>query len=138
MQRQVCSYVFISLELSFKRGKSSLPLSSPFYCSWVEERMPGNEEWRKTADTHKMSPEEVKAAGLEGSKRPPGYNPGEILHQRRKLPFSQTVMAITGLLITASVGYMVLYATKKPEATAVDVAKVATNTADPGDTHPRK
>ncbi|KAJ8751899.1 hypothetical protein K2173_026113 [Erythroxylum novogranatense] len=84
--------------------------------------MAGNDEWRKRADTHKMSPEEVRAAGVEGSKRPPGG----LLHQRRKLPFSTTTMAVTGFLITATIGYMVLYAKKKPEATAKDVARVAT------------
>ncbi|CAN0913567.1 hypothetical protein LINGRAHAP2_LOCUS28014 [Linum grandiflorum] len=47
-------------------------------------------------------------------------------------------MAVTGFLITAAVGYMVLYSKKKPEADAVDVAKVATNTAQPSDTHPRR
>ncbi|CAN0913565.1 hypothetical protein LINGRAHAP2_LOCUS28014 [Linum grandiflorum] len=95
-------------------------------------------DWRKQADTHKMSSEEVKAAGLEGSRRPPGHNPGEVLHQRSKLPYSTTTMAVTGFLITAAVGYMVLYSKKKPEADAVDVAKVATNTAQPSDTHPRR
>ncbi|KAF5748118.1 hypothetical protein HS088_TW04G00068 [Tripterygium wilfordii] len=100
--------------------------------------MTGNEDWRKNADTHKMSPEDVKAAGVEGSKRPPGNNPGGVLHQRRNLPFSRTTMAIGGFLITAAIGYMVLYSKKKPEASARDVAKVATNTADPKDTHPRK
>lgn len=37
-----------------------------------------NEEWRKMADTHKMSPEEVKKAGVESSRRPPGHNPGTL------------------------------------------------------------
>lgn len=46
-----------------------------------------------------MSPEEVKRAGVEGSKRPPGHNPGGILHQRRSLPFSTTTIAITGFAI---------------------------------------
>ncbi|EEF46871.1 uncharacterized protein LOC8274180 [Ricinus communis] len=100
--------------------------------------MAGDEDWRKQADTHKMSPEEVKAAGIEGSKRPPGHNPGGVLHQRRKLPFSTTTMTVGGFLIVATIGYMVLYAKKKPEASAHDVARVATNTADPRDTHPRK
>ncbi|KAJ4838938.1 hypothetical protein Tsubulata_042301 [Turnera subulata] len=100
--------------------------------------MAGNERWRKNAETHKMSPEEVKAAGVEGSKRPPGHNPGGILHQRRKLPFSTTTMAVAGFLITAAVGYSVLYVKKKPEASAGDVARVVTGTADPKDTHPRK
>ena len=85
-----------------------------------------------------MSPEEVKATGIEGSKRPPGSNPGKILHQRRKLPFSTTTMAIAGFLSVVTIGYMQLYADRKPEASGHDVAKVATNTADPKDTHLRK
>ncbi|XP_017983204.1 PREDICTED: uncharacterized protein LOC108663468 [Theobroma cacao] len=96
------------------------------------------EDWSKNADTHKMSPEEVRAAGVEASKRPPGHHPGEVLHQRRKLPAPMTTMTIGGLLITAAVGYSVLYYRKKREATALDVAKVATGVADPEDTHPRK
>ncbi|KAJ1381459.1 hypothetical protein SESBI_45113 [Sesbania bispinosa] len=72
--------------------------------------MSGNEEWRKTADTHKMSGEQVKGAGVEGSsKRPAGV-----------------------------VGYSVLYTKKKPEASAVDVAKVSVGVAQPQDTRPRK
>jgi hypothetical protein len=47
-------------------------------------------------------------------------------------------MAVTGFGITAALGYMVLYAKKKPEASASDVAKVATGAGDPKDTHPRE
>ncbi|GLT85235.1 hypothetical protein SLE2022_034310 [Rubroshorea leprosula] len=100
--------------------------------------MAGAEDWRKNADTHKMDPGEMRAAGVEQSQRPPGRHPGEVLHQRSKLPFSMTTMTVGGLLISAGIGYMVLYTKKKPEATAVDVAKVATGVADPKDTHPRK
>ncbi|KAL6985155.1 hypothetical protein U1Q18_018532 [Sarracenia purpurea var. burkii] len=98
------------------------------------------EEWRKNADTHQMSPEEVKKAGAEASKRPPGHNPGPggVLHQRRKLPYSSTSMAVGGFLIAAAIGYAVLYAKKKPEATAGDITKVVTGTGTPEDTHPRK
>lgn len=88
----------------------------------------------KTADTNKMSPEEVK----DQSKRPPGHNPGETLHQRRKLPYSPTTMAIAGLVIVGAVAYFTLYATKKPEASARDVGKVTTGTAHPEETRPRK
>ncbi|KAG4197975.1 hypothetical protein ERO13_A05G059800v2 [Gossypium hirsutum] len=96
------------------------------------------EDWRKNADTHKMSPEEVRATGLEGSKRTPGHHPGGVLHQRSKLPVSMTTMTIGGLLITAAIGYSVLYTRKKREASALDVAKVTTGIADPSDTRPRK
>lgn len=100
--------------------------------------MEGDEEWRKMADTHKMKPEDVKAAGVEGSKRPPGQNPGEVLHQRRNFPYSYKTMAIGGLLISAAIRYFTLYVKKKPEATAKDVGKVIVGAAKPEDTHPRK
>ncbi|KAB1204703.1 hypothetical protein CJ030_MR8G012775 [Morella rubra] len=100
--------------------------------------MGGDEEWRKTADTHKMSPEDVKAAGVEESKRPPGHHPGEVLHQRRRLPFNNTTMAVGGLLVVGALGYFTLFVEKKPEASARDVAKVTIGAAEPEDTKPRK
>ncbi|RVX19540.1 hypothetical protein CK203_005015 [Vitis vinifera] len=75
--------------------------------------MSGKEEWRKMADTHMMKDEEVKTKGVEASKRPPGHNPGEVLHQRRKLPYSPPTMAVAGFLIAATLGYFTLYAMKK-------------------------
>ncbi|CAI9755602.1 unnamed protein product [Fraxinus pennsylvanica] len=100
--------------------------------------MGGNEDWRKNADTHKMSPEEVKSAGVEASKRPPGHNPGGVLHQRRSLPYSPYTIVLGGLAISGAIWYFTLYTKKKPEATARDVAKVSFGVADPKDTHPRK
>lgn len=101
--------------------------------------MAGNEEdWRKNAETHKMSSEEVKRAGVEASKRPPGSNPGGILHQRRSLPYSLTTITLVGSAIAGGLWYFTLYAKKKPEATALDVARVSTGLAGPEDTHPRK
>ncbi|KAH6757558.1 hypothetical protein C2S51_038706 [Perilla frutescens var. frutescens] len=97
-----------------------------------------NEEWRRNADTHKMSSEEVKRAGVEASKRPPGHHPGEILHQRRSLPYGPLFITLAGFAAAGAVWYVTLYAKKKPEATAVDVAKVATGVAEPEDTRPRK
>nr|GLL16651.1 uncharacterized protein LOC109163613 [Ipomoea trifida]GMC56530.1 Transmembrane protein [Ipomoea batatas] len=98
----------------------------------------GKQERRNAADTHKMSPEEVKRAGVEESKRPPGHNPGTVLHQRRQLPFSLTTIAIAGVAISGAVWYFTLYAKKKPEASAADVAKVAAGGGGPESTHPRK
>ncbi|XP_057540624.1 uncharacterized protein LOC130818469 [Amaranthus tricolor] len=96
----------------------------------------GDQSWRKTADTHKMNPEHVKAAGVEASQRPPGHGraPGEVLHQRRRLPFSYTSMTIAGFAISAIIGYTVLYSKKKAEVDAADVARVAINTAQPQNT----
>ncbi|XP_021757898.1 uncharacterized protein LOC110722927 [Chenopodium quinoa] len=99
----------------------------------------GDQSWRKTADTHKMTSEQVKAAGVEGSQRSPGHGrgAGEVLHQRRRLPFSYATMGIAGFAITAIIGYGVLYSKKKAEVDALDVAKVATNTARPENTENR-
>ncbi|KAK7383390.1 hypothetical protein VNO78_29069 [Psophocarpus tetragonolobus] len=82
-----------------------------------------------------MDPQKAEA---EASKRPPGHGATEVLHQRKSLPFSYTTMAVAGLVITAAVGYTVLYSKKKPEASAADVAKVSVGVAKPEDTHPKK
>uniref|UniRef100_A0A2N9FX60 Uncharacterized protein n=1 Tax=Fagus sylvatica TaxID=28930 RepID=A0A2N9FX60_FAGSY len=47
-------------------------------------------------------------------------------------------MAIAGFGITAALGYFVLLSKKKPEASALDVAKVATGMSHPDNTHPRR
>ncbi|PIA45864.1 hypothetical protein AQUCO_01600246v1 [Aquilegia coerulea] len=99
--------------------------------------MGSTEDWRKNADTTKMKPEDVKAAGVESSKRPPGQNPGGILHQRRNLPFSPYTMALGGFLVIAGIGYFTLYAKKKPQVSAKDVAKVSANVAKPDEIRPR-
>lgn len=87
----------------------------------------------KNADTHKMSPEEIKKYGMEDAKRPPGLNPGGVLHQRRSLPYSPAAMAAVGFLIAGTIGYVTLYAKKKPEASAKDVAKAAAGVSYPKD-----
>ncbi|XP_038897509.1 uncharacterized protein LOC120085554 [Benincasa hispida] len=104
----------------------------------AEREMGSNEDWRKNADTHKMKPEDVKAAGVEASKTPPGHHPGTVLHQRRSLPYSLTTITVAGVFVVGAIGYLTLYTLKKPEASAKDVAKVATNVAVPEDTKPRK
>ncbi|KAL6501900.1 hypothetical protein OROGR_027033 [Orobanche gracilis] len=102
--------------------------------------MAGNEDWRENADTHKMSPEEVKRAGVEASKRPPGSgsNPGGVLHQRRSLPYSLATLTVAGFAVVGAMWYFTLYTKKKPEASAIDVAKVSTGLGNPEDTRPRK
>ncbi|CAA7408093.1 unnamed protein product [Spirodela intermedia] len=92
--------------------------------------MSSSRSWRNNADTHKMSPEEVKKYGLEGSKRPPGQNPGGVLHQRRHLPYSPAAMAVAGLLIVGTIGYLTLYTKAKPGTTPSEVAKVAAGVSD--------
>ncbi|KAI6682461.1 hypothetical protein NL676_036342 [Syzygium grande] len=63
----------------------------------------------------------------------------EVLHQRKKLPVCPMRLAIGGFAVTAVLGYSVLCIKKKPEASALDVAKVATGiNAHPKNTHPHK
>lgn len=102
-------------------------------CVFVSERereMSSPGSWRNNADTHKMGPEEVKKYGMEGSKRPPGQNPGGVLHQRRNLPYSPAAMAAAGLLVVGTIGYLTLYAKAKPGTTPSEVAKVAAGVSD--------
>ncbi|KZV40660.1 hypothetical protein F511_35151 [Dorcoceras hygrometricum] len=92
----------------------------------------------------------IKAAGTaattmrsegayQGTPRMPGatQHNTEVLHQRSKMPFCPARMAIGGFACAAIIGYLTLYSKKKPEATALDVAKVATGTASPENTRPR-
>ncbi|VFR01833.1 unnamed protein product [Cuscuta campestris] len=83
------------------------------------------------ADTHKTNPpEEVKRSGQN-----PGG--GGVLHQRRQLPFSLPTVALAGIAISGVLWYFTLYVKKKPEANAVDVAKVASGGGGVESTHPR-
>ncbi|KAL3818316.1 hypothetical protein ACJIZ3_004221 [Penstemon smallii] len=87
-----------------------------------------------------MSPdEEVKKAGLEGSKRPPGHNPpgGGVLHQRRSLPYSLVTLGLAGCAMVGGLWYLTIYAKKKPEPTALDVARLSTGMAAPEHTRRR-
>lgn len=86
------------------------------------------EDWRKNADTHKMRLEHVKAAGVDASKRPPSNHPGTVLHQRRRLPYSHTTMALAGFAISLALGYVVLYANKRRDTSAGAVARAALGT----------
>ncbi|KAF4370438.1 hypothetical protein F8388_016175 [Cannabis sativa] len=81
-------------------------------------------------------------AGAEGVKTTSqkvataGQNSTEALHQRSKLPYCPMRMALGGFAIAMTLGYFTLYSKKKPEATALDVAKVATGTSSPENTRP--
>ncbi|KAL1563509.1 hypothetical protein AAHA92_05969 [Salvia divinorum] len=61
----------------------------------------------------------------------------EVLHQRKKLPICPAKAAIGGFAFVAVIGYLTLYSKKKPEATALDVAKVGSGTATPKNTRPQ-
>ncbi|OWM72800.1 hypothetical protein CDL15_Pgr021106 [Punica granatum] len=62
----------------------------------------------------------------------------EVLHQRRTMPKCPLKLAVGGVMFAAVIGYLTLYTKKKPEASAVDVAKVTAGIAGPENTHPRK
>lgn len=68
----------------------------------------------------------------------PGLHSTEVLHQKGKPPISPVKAVLGGLAIIVTIGYFTLFSHKKPEATALDVAKVATGTSSPDNTHPRK
>lgn len=61
----------------------------------------------------------------------------EVLHQRKSLGQCPLKMALTGFAFAGIIGYFVLYSKKKPEASALDVAKVTAGVARPENTHPR-
>ncbi|KAK7304818.1 hypothetical protein VNO77_42707 [Canavalia gladiata] len=81
-----------------------------------------------------VEPGRAKMAEPEAVKR---QHSTEVLHQRRKMPFCPMKMAIGGFAASVVIGYFVLYSHKKPEASAMDVAKVTTGMAKPENTHPR-
>lgn len=65
-------------------------------------------------------------------------------HSHQTLPSSAKgtsspkMAVVGGFAVLAGIAYTILYSHKKPEASASDVAKVATGTAGPEHTHPRK
>lgn len=61
----------------------------------------------------------------------------EVLHQRGKMRVCPVRAVMGGLAVAATIGYFVLYSKKKPEASALDVAKVTAGVAHPDNTHPR-
>ncbi|KAL0345806.1 UNVERIFIED_CONTAM: hypothetical protein Sradi_4411900 [Sesamum radiatum] len=62
----------------------------------------------------------------------------EVLNQRKKMPFCPARLAVGGFAVAMVIGYFTLYSNKKPEATALDVARVASGTANIDNTRPRK
>ncbi|KAL8471338.1 hypothetical protein ACS0TY_028847 [Phlomoides rotata] len=89
-----------------------------------------------TPDVGLQSPE----GGYQGVPRPPSatQHNTDVLHQRRNMPGCPIKMALGGVAFIGVVWYFTLYSKKKPEATALDVAKVATGSAAPENTRPRK
>lgn len=67
----------------------------------------------------------------------PAQHTTEVLSQRKKLPVCPMKMAVGGFVIAATLGYFVLCTKKKPEASALDVAKVTAGVATPENTRPR-
>ncbi|KAK7347604.1 hypothetical protein VNO80_22140 [Phaseolus coccineus] len=61
----------------------------------------------------------------------------DVLHQRGKMPRCPMKMAIGGFAAISVLGYFILYSNKKPEASALDVAKVASGMSRPENTRPR-
>lgn len=55
----------------------------------------------------------------------------EVLHQRKSLGQCPLKMALTGFAFAGIIGYFVLYSKKKPEASALDVAKVTAGVGRP-------
>lgn len=78
--------------------------------------------------------------GHQGVPRPASatQHSTEVLHQRKKMPLCPARAAVGGFAFVAAIAYLTLYSKKKPEATALDVAKVGSGNATPKDTHPRK
>lgn len=67
----------------------------------------------------------------------PGNMNTEVLNQTRKMPFCPAKAVSGGLAVIMSITYLTLYSKKKPEASAMDVARVVTGTANPEHTRPR-
>ncbi|KAK3012133.1 hypothetical protein RJ639_011757 [Escallonia herrerae] len=82
-----------------------------------------------------------KAAGVDqASPKMPGPGPHttqQVLHQRANASFSPSRFAIGGFAVALTICYFTLYSHKKPEATAMDVARVATGTSNVANTRPR-
>ncbi|KAG6469733.1 hypothetical protein ZIOFF_070663 [Zingiber officinale] len=55
----------------------------------------------------------------------------DVLHQRRRLPYSITTMAVSGFLIFAAIGYFGLYYKSKPGTKPSDVARATIATDKP-------
>ena len=88
-------------------------------------------------------PEQGKGGGGGGSSEAmkgaaQGMHTSEVLHQRSKPPICPMRMAVGGFAMVLTIGYLTLYSKKKPEASALDVAKVATGVSHQDNTHPGK
>nr|XP_009787250.1 PREDICTED: uncharacterized protein LOC104235228 [Nicotiana sylvestris] len=79
------------------------------------------------------------AAGNQTSPKLPSatHMNTEVLNQTRKMSFCPAKAAIGGFAVAMTLAYFTLYSKKKPEATAMDVARVATGTSTTEHTRPR-
>ncbi|CAI9098819.1 OLC1v1035532C1 [Oldenlandia corymbosa var. corymbosa] len=68
---------------------------------------------------------------------PTAQHSSEVLGQTRKLGVSPARMAVGGVAVIMTLAYFTLYSHKKPEASALDVARVSSGTASPQNTRPR-
>ncbi|KAM3269991.1 hypothetical protein CQW23_16390 [Capsicum baccatum] len=67
----------------------------------------------------------------------PGHMNTEVLNQTRRVPISPAKAAVGGFAVVMSIAYFTLYSKKKPEASAMDVARVVSGTSHPEHTRPR-
>lgn len=84
-------------------------------------------------------PQQVKETGTEAAMKgthSAAQHSTEVLHQRKNMPYCPVRMAMAGFAFALTLGYFTLYSKKKPEASALDVAKVATGMSSPENTKP--
>ena len=72
----------------------------------------GDQQIKKRFDTTKMSPEELKELNLEGARKPPGQNPGGVLHQQGGQGLSRAgryPVVLAGLAVVVGLGTLYYY-----------------------------
>ncbi|KAK9947215.1 hypothetical protein M0R45_012647 [Rubus argutus] len=97
----------------------------------------GNEEWRKMADTHKMSPEEVKRAGVEASKGHLAITLGVFFTSGATFLLAPPACSSVASSSAPPLATSPSTPRKNPKLLREMFARVSTNIADPDDTKPR-